>query len=113
MTKAQYQNCWLFGVGEARFDWYVMCLAYVHSYSVESLDTDRQLYRLHLRQEFWEFYIVLRGTRILRIRDKLVELHAGEIVAVLPQAKHVLHGIEIPFEGFEFRVQRLDDKVDF
>ncbi|MBN1812187.1 MAG: cupin domain-containing protein [Anaerolineae bacterium] len=113
LAEAQYQNCWLFGVGEARFHSDVMCLAYVHFSSAESLDTDGHPHRLHLHRESWEFYTVLRGTRILRIEDELVEVHAGEILAVPPGVKHVLHGTHTPFEGIEFRVPRLNDKVVF
>jgi hypothetical protein len=32
---------------------------------------------------------------------------------VAPRAKHVLHATHTPFEGFTFRVPRLDDKVEF
>jgi hypothetical protein len=46
------------------------------------------------------------------VEEELVEISEGEILAVPPQAKHVLHATHTPFEGFTFRVPRLDDKVE-
>lgn len=113
LAEARYQNRWLFGVGEAAFHSDVMCLAYVAFPNAESLGTDRHPHRLHLHRQSWEFYVVLQGTRVLRIEQELVGISGGEILAVPPQAKHVLHSTETPCESFEFRVPRLDDKVEF
>ena len=113
LGEVRYQNCWLFGVGEARFHSSVMCLAYVAFPTAQSLATDRHPHRLHLHRESWEFYVVLRGTRVLRIEQELVEIGSGEILAVPPRVKHVLHSTEPPCESFEFRVPRLNDKVEF
>lgn len=113
LAEAQYQNCWLFGVDQARFHSDVMSLAYVHFDTMESLSMDRHPHRLHLHRASWEYYTVLRGTRMLCIEDELVQVRAGEVLEVPPQIKHVLHGTETPFEGVEFRVPRLNDKVEF
>jgi mannose-6-phosphate isomerase-like protein (cupin superfamily) len=50
---------------------------------------------------------------MLEVEDELVEIRAGEILEVAPGARHVLHSTHTPFEGFTFRVPRLDDKVEF
>ena len=113
LTEARYQNCWLFGVGQARFRSERMCLAYVYFPVAESIGTDRHRHRPHLHRESWEYYTVLRGTRVLRIEEELVEINAGEVLAVPPQVKHVLHGTATPFEGVTFRVPLVNDKVEF
>jgi hypothetical protein len=50
---------------------------------------------------------------VLQVEDELVEIRAGEILEVAPRTRHVLHSTHVPFEGFTFRVPRLDDKVEF
>jgi len=113
LAEARYQNCWLFGVGQAHFRSDVMCLAYLDFPSAESLGADDHRHRLHLHRESWEFYVVLQGTRVLRIEQELAEVSAGEVLAVPPWVKHVLHGTETPFVGFTFRTPLLNDKVEF
>lgn len=63
LTEARHQNCWLFGVGQARFHSDYMCLAYLSFPTDESVNADRQSYRhcLHLHKESCEYYTVLRG----------------------------------------------------
>jgi len=113
LAEARYQNCWLFGVGQAHFPSDVMCLAYLDFPSAESLGADDHRHGLHLHRESWEFYVVLQGTRVLRIEQELAEVSAGEVLAVPPRVKHVLHGTEIPFVGCTFRTPLLNDKVEF
>lgn len=112
LTDTRCQNCWLFGVGQARFRSDRTCLAYLNFPSVESLGTDGHRHLPHLHQESWEYYTVLQGTRILRVEEELVAIRAGEVLEVPPRVKHVLHATEVPFEGFTFRVPLLDDKVE-
>jgi len=115
LAEARYQNCWLFGVGQARFQSDHMCLAYLNFPTDESADASgrNHRHRLHLHQRSWEYYTVLRGTRVLQIEDELVEINAGETLEIPPQFKHVLRATCTPFEGFTFRVPRLNDKVEF
>lgn len=113
LTETRNQNCWLFGVGQARFHSDYMCLAYLSFPQAESVKTDGHRHRLHLHQESWEYYAVLRGTRILQVEEELVKINAGTILQVPPRVKHVLHATHTPFEGFTFRVPRLNDKVEF
>jgi mannose-6-phosphate isomerase-like protein (cupin superfamily) len=113
LTEVRYQNCWLFGVGQAHFHSDYICLAYLNFPKAKSAKVDRHRHRLHLHQESWEYYTVLRGTRILQVEEELVEINEGEILEVPPRVKHVLHATHTPFEGFTFRVPRLNDKVEF
>lgn len=115
LTEARYQNCWLFGVGQARFQSDHMCLAYLNFPTDESANANRQnhRHRLHLHQKSWEYYTVLQGTKILQIEDELVEINAGEILEVPPRVKHTLQATRTPFEGFTFRVPLLNDKIEF
>lgn len=115
LTEARYQNCWLFGVGQARFHSDHMCLAYLSFPTDKSADASRRshLHRLHSHQRSWEYYTVLRGTRILQVEDELVEINEGETLEVPPRVKHILQATRTPFEGFTFRVPWLNDKVEF
>jgi mannose-6-phosphate isomerase-like protein (cupin superfamily) len=113
LMETCYQNCWLFGVGRARFHSEHMCLAYLSFPTAESVDADGHPHRLHLHQESWEYYTVMCGARILQIEEEMVEVKAGEILEVPPRTRHVLHGTRTPCEGFTFRVPRLDDKIEF
>ncbi|MCP4535847.1 MAG: cupin domain-containing protein [Chloroflexi bacterium] len=67
LTQARYQNCWLFGVGQAHFHSEYMCLAFLHFATDESVNAGQQSHRhrLHLHKESWEYYTVLKGSRIL------------------------------------------------
>ena len=113
LDKARYQNCWLFGYGQARFQSEQLCMAYVNLPDEESIDADRHPHRLHVHQESWEYYVVLEGTRVLQVDGEFVDVHEGELVEVPPGTKHVLHATCPPFKGVEFRVRQRDDKVVF
>jgi mannose-6-phosphate isomerase-like protein (cupin superfamily) len=115
LTEERYQNCWLFGVGQARLHSDHMCLAYLDHPTDESADANwrNHPHRLHLHQESWEYYTVLKGKKTLQIEDHFVEVNTGEILEIPPGIKHVARTIHTPYEGFTFRVPRLDDKVEF
>jgi mannose-6-phosphate isomerase-like protein (cupin superfamily) len=115
LAETRFQNCWLFGVGQARFHSDYMCLAYLNLPTDESAGASQRDYphQLHLHQKSWEYYTVLRGSKVLRVEDQCVEINAGETLEVPPGTKHVLQAIRTPFEGFTFRVPRLPDKVVF
>jgi mannose-6-phosphate isomerase-like protein (cupin superfamily) len=68
---------------------------------------------LHIHQMSWEYYITLKGVMVLQIEDELVAINAGEVLEVPPRARHMLHTVDTPFEGFVFRVPLVDDKVEF
>ncbi len=115
LKEERFQNCWLFGVGQAHFHSDYTCLAYLSFPTGASVDAERKSHRhrLHLHRESYEYYTVLKGTRILQIEDEFVEIDEGETLEVPPGVRHVLHATHTPFEGFTFRVPRLDDKVEF
>ena len=113
LAEPRYQNCWLFGFGQARFSSEQICMAYVDLPNQEGIDADRHPHRLHPHQESWEYYIALRGTRVLQIEGRIVDVNAGELLEVPPGTKHVLHATRPPFEGIEFRVPQQDDEVVF
>lgn len=113
LGEPRYQNCWLFGFGQARFRSEHVCMAYVDLPTQESVETDRHPHHLHLDQESWEYYIALRGTRVLRIEERIVDINEGELLEVSPGTQHVLHATHPPFQGIEFRVPQRDDKTVF
>ncbi len=115
LTEAWYQNCWLFGVGQARFHSDHTCLAYLSHPTDESADENwrNHPHRLHLHQESYEYYTVLKGKKTLQVENQFVEINAGETLAIPAGTKHVARTIHTPYEGFTFRVPRLDDKVEF
>jgi mannose-6-phosphate isomerase-like protein (cupin superfamily) len=115
LTKTRYQNCWLFGVGQARFRSDHICLAYLDLPTEKSADANWRSHphQLHAHRESWEYYTVLRGKKTLRIDDTPVDIEAGEILEVPPGVKHTAEAIETPYQGFTFRAPRRDDKVVF
>ena len=113
LNEPRYQNTWLFGFGQACFRSEHICMAYVDLPTQESIDADRHPHRLHLHQESWEYYIAIRGTRVLQIEDRILDVNEGELLEVPPRTRHVLHATRPPFEGIEFRVPQQDDKVVF
>jgi mannose-6-phosphate isomerase-like protein (cupin superfamily) len=113
LAEARNQNCWLFGVDQARFHSEHMCLAYLNFPGEGNIATDPHRHRLHVHRESWEYCAGLQGTQMLRVEEELVPVHAGEILEVPPGVKHVLHGRHTPYRGITFRVPRLDDKVAF
>ena len=113
LAEARYQNCWLFGFGQACFASEHLCMAYIELPTQESVEMDRHPHSLHLHQESWEYYIALQGTRVLQVEGELVEINAGELLEVAPGTQHVLHATQPPFKGIEFRVPQRDDKVAF
>ncbi|MBU1878522.1 MAG: cupin domain-containing protein, partial [Chloroflexi bacterium] len=70
-------------------------------------------HRLHLHARSWEYYVVLQGTKTLRIEDELVTMQPGEMVEVPPGVRHTLHSRQAPYRGLTFRVPILPDKVEF
>ncbi|MGD2177543.1 MAG: cupin domain-containing protein [Anaerolineae bacterium] len=115
LTETRYQNCWLFGFGQARFRSDYVCLAYLDFPTDESVGADWRSHphQLHLHRESWEYYTVLKGKKTLQIEDDLVEVTAGEILEVPPGVRHVARAICTRYRGFTLRVPRLDDKVVF
>ena len=109
------QNCWLFGVGQARFQSSLLGLAYIKYTHPETADAYRESYQhqLHIHRDSWEYYAVLRGSEVLQVEDEYVEIKDGEILGVPPQVKHVFHELQTPFEGFTLRTPLLNDKVTF
>jgi len=115
LTKARYQNCWLFGFGTAPFHSDHTCLAYLDLPTEESANANWRSHphRLHTHSESWEYYTVLAGEKALQIENHRVEVSAGEILEIPPDTKHVARAIQTPYRGFTFRVPPRDDKVVF
>jgi mannose-6-phosphate isomerase-like protein (cupin superfamily) len=70
-------------------------------------------HRLHLHEQSWEYYVVIRGEKVLQIEEELVRIKAGELVEIPPGVKHCLADRTAPFVGFTFRAPILEDKVEF
>ena len=68
---------------------------------------------VHLDTVAEEYFFALRGTRVLRIEERIVDINEGELLEVSPGTQHVLHATHPPFQGIEFRVPQQDDKVLF
>jgi mannose-6-phosphate isomerase-like protein (cupin superfamily) len=110
------QNCWLIGYGVARFQSSHLILACLDYPTFEEANKGLGTrHRLHLHQRSWEYYIILEGTKTLRIEDALVTLSAGEMLEVPSGVRHALHSRQAPFRGLTFRVPipEQDDKVEY
>jgi mannose-6-phosphate isomerase-like protein (cupin superfamily) len=69
---------------------------------------------MHYHRESWEYYLALKGKKILQIEEELVTVNAGEIVEVPPRVRHNIYRREAPYEGFTIRVPIIaeNDKVE-
>lgn len=109
------RNCWLIGFGTAQFRSQHLILAYLDFPTVETANAGiGTRHRLHLHHNSWEYYVVLEGTKTLRVKDKLVPIKAGEMLEVPPDVRHTLHDRQAPYRGLTFRVPALgySDKVE-
>jgi mannose-6-phosphate isomerase-like protein (cupin superfamily) len=116
LEEERNRNCWLIGYGAARFPSSHLILAYLDFPTVEAANAGiGSRHRLHLHQESWEYYVVLEGTKTLRVEDELVTLKAGEMLEVPPGVRHTLYARQAPYQGFTMRVPILghDDKVEY
>lgn len=106
------RNCWLTGLGAARFRSPHLLLAYLDFPTQDEANAGLGTrHRLHLHQESWEYYAVLCGRKTLLVEQEMVTIVAGEVLEVGPGVKHALYGRQAPYLGFTFRVPILDDKV--
>jgi mannose-6-phosphate isomerase-like protein (cupin superfamily) len=115
VDESANRDCWLFGVGQAKFHSLHMCLAFMRYPTQKFADQYRHAYHhcYHAHLESWEFYTVLQGVKVLRIGDEIIPVQAGEILQVNPGVKHVFHEMVAPFEGFTFRTPLVEDKVEY
>lgn len=116
LEEKRNRNCWLIGYGAARFPSAHLILAYLDFPTVEAANAGiGSRHRLHLHQASWEYYVVLEGTKTLRVEDELVTIEAGEMLEVPPGVRHTLYGRQAPYQGFTVRVPILayDDKVEY
>jgi mannose-6-phosphate isomerase-like protein (cupin superfamily) len=114
LEDVRNRNCWLVGVGSARFPSSHLIFAYLDFPTEEAANAGigtRQ--RLHLHEKSWEYYAVLQGTKTLRIENETVTIGAGEMLEVPPQVKHTLYGRQAPYRGFTLRVPVADEKVEY
>lgn len=115
LSRAENHNRWLLGTGMAKYASQHIICAYLNFPTEQAANAGiGTRLRRHYHQRSWEYYTVLQGCKVLEIGDELVNVEAGEIVAVLPGVWHNIHHRQAPFEGFTLRVPVLDenDKVE-
>ena len=115
LTAAENRNCWLIGFGDAKHQSKQLILAYLKFPTFEEANAGiGTRLRMHYHQKSWEYYVAIRGRKILQIEDELVHVNAGEILEVPPMVRHNIHRREAPYEGFTIRVPLVSesDKVD-
>ena len=115
VDEAVNRDCWLFGIGEARFYSPRMCLAYMRYPDQETANGYRDSYHhcYHAHLQSHEIYVVLKGTKTIKVEDEYITVKEGEILQVPPGIKHIFHEMKAPFEGFTFRTPLQEDKVVF
>jgi mannose-6-phosphate isomerase-like protein (cupin superfamily) len=113
LDMPQHKNCWLIGAGSALYQSEHLIMAYLDFPTKETANAGiGTRHQLHLHQKSWEYYVVLKGEKILLIENSQVAIHAGEILAVPPNVKHTLHSRQAPYQGFTIRVPvELNDKI--
>jgi mannose-6-phosphate isomerase-like protein (cupin superfamily) len=108
------RNCWLTGLGAARYRSPHLLLAYLDFPTAEEANAGLGTrHRPHLHKASWEYYAVLSGSKTLLVEDEPVTIAAGQLLEVAPGVKHTLHQRHAPYRGFTFRVPIVDDKVTF
>jgi mannose-6-phosphate isomerase-like protein (cupin superfamily) len=114
LDDARNRNCWLTGLGAARFHSPHFLFAYLDFPTEEAANAGLGTrHRLHLHGWSWEYYVALQGTKTLLIEDELVAMQPGEMVEVPPGVRHTLYSRQAPYRGFTFRVPILPDKIEF
>jgi mannose-6-phosphate isomerase-like protein (cupin superfamily) len=115
LTAARNQNCWLIGWGAAKYPSNHLIFAYLNfpTFETANVGIGTRL-RMHYHRESWEYYIALKGRKILQVEDELVHVEPGEILEVPPKVRHNIHRREAPYEGFTIRVPITvdNDKVE-
>jgi mannose-6-phosphate isomerase-like protein (cupin superfamily) len=115
LGAAENQNCWLFGWGEAKHPSRHLILAYLNFPTMEMANAGiGTRLRMHYHKQSWEYYIVLKGRKVLQIEEDLVNVDAGEILEVPPRVRHNIYRRQAPYEGFTIRVPIVEenDKVE-
>ncbi|MGB3712792.1 MAG: hypothetical protein WA996_00010, partial [Candidatus Promineifilaceae bacterium] len=108
------QNCWLIGMGSARFWSTHFLFAYLDYPTVEeAIAGAGTRHRLHLHRSSWEYYAGLEGMMKLQIEADTVSVEAGQLLEVRSGMKHVMAGRRAPYRGFTFRVPVIADKELF
>lgn len=114
LQEPRNHNCWLTGLGAARFRSPCVLLAYLDFPTDDEANAGLGTrHRLHLHRQSWEYYVVLSGSKALLVEDEMVTIAAGEVLEIAPGVRHSLHRRQAPYRGFTFRVPILDDKVTF
>ncbi len=113
LEAAGNRNCWLIGVGAAKFQSAHLTLAFLDFPTTEAANAGiGTRHRLHFHERSWEYYAVLKGTKTLQMEKELATIEAGEILEVPPQVSHSLYARQAPYMGFTLRVPAgFDDKV--
>jgi len=112
LADPENRNCWLLGVGSARYPSRHFLFAFLdfptQAEAAAGIGTRLQM---HLHRESWEYYVCLRGSKVLQVEDERVEVHPRQMLVVNPGARHNVIERQAPYVGFTFRVPSLDDKV--
>ncbi|HEX6036185.1 MAG TPA: hypothetical protein VFY83_17225, partial [Anaerolineales bacterium] len=83
LTAAENQNCWLIGWGAAKHESRHLILAYLNFPTLEAANAGiGTRLRMHYHQKSWEYYVAIRGRKVLQIEDELVNVNEGEILEV-------------------------------
>jgi len=115
LAENRNRNCWLLGYGSARFASDHVILAHVDFRTGGPRPSrDPHRHRMHLHAQSWEYYVAIEGGQTLRLEDDVVPVNGGEILAVPPGVRHVLHSREARYRGLTIRVPVLgsDDKLE-
>lgn len=111
LSSVESQNCWLIGRDAAKHPSKHLILAYLNFPTTEAANAGiGTRLRMHYHRTAWEYYVAIRGRKVLIIEDDLVEVEAGEIVEVPPMVRHNVRRRDAPYEGFAIRVPITDDR---
>jgi len=112
LADPENRNCWLLGAGSARYRSPHFLFAFLEfptqAEATAGIGTRLQM---HHHRESWEYYVCLRGSKTLQVKEERVEVHPGQMLVVHAGARHNVIDRRAAYVGMPFRVPVLDDKV--
>jgi len=115
VSKIHKRNFPLIGIGDAQFYSPHIVLTYQNFPTArdENPEVSKQSNCLHLHKESWEYYLTIKGSKILQVEDEILVIKTGEILEVPPQAQHNVIDLQTPYQGLVFRSPILPDKLEY
>lgn len=112
LNDQENQNCWLFGLGTAKYKTKELCLAFMSYANENEMKKNEHNNLLHYHSKSTEWYLSIIGEQELLVEEDKITVPEGCLLKIPPMKAHKILSYSYPFEGFTFRTPVfLDDKV--